>query len=107
LFDYIKSPYLYSLFYLFYFFAGNTLHYAFQSVFPFPLFIRKIVSNILKSAIILLLPLIKTGIWDTLKKVVFSSFFRIVLEGVAFLGGFPPEQPTFFHSYMKDVFHTR
>lgn len=68
---------------------------------------RKIVSNSIKSAIILLLPLIKTGIWDTLKKVVFSSFFRIVLEGVAFLGGFPPEQPTFFHSYMKDVFHTR
>ena len=83
------------------------MQYVFQSVVPFPLFIRKIVSKSVKSAINFLLPLIKTGIWDTLKIVAFSGFFRIVLEGAAFMGGFPPEQPTYFHSYMKDVFHTR
>ena len=97
---------LYSIFYFCYF-TGTTLQYVFQSVYPFPQFIRKIVSKSVKSAINLLLPLIKTGIWDTLKVVAFSSFFRIVLECAAFMGGFPPEQPTYFHSYMKDVFHTR
>jgi hypothetical protein len=42
-----------------------------------------------------------------LKAIVYTSFFRIFLEGLAFFGGFPPEQPPYFHEYMKDVFHTR
>ena len=106
-FYYVSYFYYFHYFYYSYYFLGTTLQYVFQSVVPFPLFIRKIVSKSVKSAINFLLPLIKTGIWDTLKIVAFSSFFRIVLEGAAFMGGFPPEQPTYFHSYMKDVFHTR
>ena len=43
----------------------------------------------------------------SLQAVTYSSFFRIVLECLAFFGGFPPEQPTFFHEYMRDVFRYR
>jgi len=51
--------------------------------------------------------LIATDAWITLQAVAYSSFFRIILECLAFFGGFPPEQPTFFHEYMRDVFRYR
>ena len=79
----------------------------FQTIFPFPLFVRKFLSNSCKEAIIFLIPIISTSIWDSLKFIVYSTFFRIILVFLAFFGGFPPEQPVYFHSYMKDVFHTR
>eukprot|EP00596_Hydrurales_sp_CCMP1899_P000088 CAMPEP_0119034368 /NCGR_PEP_ID=MMETSP1177-20130426/1350_1 /TAXON_ID=2985 /ORGANISM="Ochromonas sp, Strain CCMP1899" /LENGTH=257 /DNA_ID=CAMNT_0006991749 /DNA_START=751 /DNA_END=1524 /DNA_ORIENTATION=- len=87
--------------------TGTTIHYVFQTVGPFPHFLRKGISNTITSGINALLPLIPTNIWDFLKAIVYSSFFRIFLECLAFFGGFPPEQPPYFHEYMKDVFHTR
>lgn len=95
------------IFYFYHFFPGTTLHYALQSICPFPPLIRQSVSNAITSLINFLVPIIKTTVWDTLKKVTYSTVFRIVLEVSAFLGGFPPEQPVYFHSYMRDVFHTR
>lgn len=87
--------------------AGLTLHYALQPCIPLPAFLRNVVSQVIKSGIRLLLPLIATSAWVTLQAVTYSSFFRIVLECLAFFGGFPPEQPTFFHEYMRDVFRYR
>jgi hypothetical protein len=36
-----------------------------------------------------------------------SVGFRLSLELLAFFGGFPPEQPVYFHEYMRDAFSTR
>ena len=92
---------------IFFFILGYTLHYAFQSVLPFPSFLRNLVANFIKSSINFLVPIIKTEVWTFLKKVAGSTFFRLIMEFAAFFGGFPPEQPVYFCSYMKDVFHTR
>lgn len=52
-------------------------------------------------------PLVYTRVWDILKTIALSVFFRIFLEILAFFGGFPPEQPVYFHEYMKDAFGSR
>ena len=57
-------------------------------------------------AIDVLLPLIPTSIWVGLKTFFLSSAFRVILEFVAFFGGFPPEQPPYFQEYMRDVFNS-
>ena len=67
----------------------------------------KAVSTCVRALHSLLRPLISTSVWDVLKVVAESFGFRLALECGAFFGGFPPEQPVFFHAYMKDVFATR
>lgn len=87
--------------------AGRTLHSVLQPVIQLPLFIGKIISCGTKALVGVLKPLIPTKVWDILKVVAHSTGFRIALECAAFLGGFPPEQPVYFHEYMRDVFFTR
>ena len=97
----------FAVYLIFVFPAGSTIHYVLQTISPFPLFIRKSLSNGITAAILFLIPVIDTTTWDYLKILVYSFIFRGVLEVMAFFGGFPPEQPVYFHGYMRDVFHTR
>lgn len=92
--------------------TGKTLHTAMQPFFPAPAFVGKAVSGFIRWGIKYLRPLTyKSWIWDFLSIIAHSFFFRLCLETSAFLGGFPPEQPPYFHEYMYDVFalrmHTR
>lgn len=87
--------------------AGFTIQSALQPCFPWPAYLRELFSNIVKSAIQAILPLISTNIWSTLRTIAYSNFFRFVLELLAFFGGFPPEQPAYFHQYMRDAFRWR
>lgn len=87
--------------------TGLTLHTVLQPIIPFPAFIGKGVSLVVRSGISFLKGLINTSVWDFLKVVAYSTGFRIFLECLSFFGGFPPEQPTYFHEYMRDVFKFR
>lgn len=84
-----------------------TLHTSLQPVVPFPSAIGKAQSKFAKKAIEYLETLINTEVWDVLKIVALSIGFRWSLELLAFMGGFPPEQPVYFHAYMRDVFANR
>jgi pimeloyl-ACP methyl ester carboxylesterase len=86
---------------------GNTLHTALQALVPLPKPIGRVVSAIVHGLINSLKPLIGTVVWDGLKVVAYSPVFRGILECSSFCGGFPPEQGSFFHEYMRDVFKTR
>ncbi len=91
--------------------TGKTLHSVLQPVVAMPLFIGKVVSYLVHLIIGLLRPLTHTWVWNGLKVFAYSIVFRLCLEFGAFFGGFPPEQPVYFHEYMRDTFqscyHTR
>ena len=88
--------------------SGLTLHTALQSFMPLPAPIGKQISRVANYTIrSLLRPLIPGPVWDFLRSVAFSFFFRGCLEAGSFLGGSPPEQGAYFHTYMRDVFNTR
>lgn len=89
--------------------SGETLHTVLQPFYPLPKFIGTFVSFIVKGLLTnILKPLTYTSIiWDILKVIAFSLPFRIFLFLFAFIGGFPPEQPPYFHAYMKDTFQSR
>jgi pimeloyl-ACP methyl ester carboxylesterase len=89
--------------------SGETLHTVLQSFYPLPKFIGAFISFIVKGLLTnILKPLTYTSIiWDILKLIAFSFPFRIFLFLFAFMGGFPPEQPPYFHAYMKDTFKSR
>lgn len=74
---------------------------------PLPAFCGKIISRTIVSIINFLQPLVLTNVWLHLKSVSYSILFRFILEALAFFGGFPPEQPAYFHEYMRDVFAYR
>jgi len=88
--------------------SGLTLHTALQSFRPLP---HAVGSRLSAAARFLigrtLRPLIPTGVWDGLQLFAFSGLFRALLEAGSFLGGSPPEQGAYFHTYMRDVFATR
>ena len=89
--------------------SGETLHTVLQSFYPLPRFVGTIISGIVKGLLQnILKPLTYTSIiWDILKFVAFSFPFRVFLFFLAFFGGFPPEQPPYFHAYMRDTFQSR
>lgn len=87
--------------------TGQTLHTTLQAFYPLPTFIGKQCSYLIRNGVLLLKPLINTYIWVILKDFVESSHFYYILEISAFLGGYPPEQPPYFHEYMRDVFANR
>lgn len=87
--------------------VGKTLHYALQPFTPLPPFLRKHISIAMTEGIGLLKPLIPTIVWDRLKAFNDSFYFHIFLTLLALFGGFPPDQPVFFHEYMRDAFKTR
>lgn len=87
--------------------TGHTLHGALQPVAPFPKFFGVAISSGINSLHKLLRPLTYQPLWDTLKAIIYSRFFRFILEISSFFGGFPPEQAPYFHEYMRDVFNNR
>eukprot|EP01038_Epipyxis_sp_PR26KG_P012966 gene12966-17387_t len=87
--------------------VGYTLHTGLQPYIKLPDTIGRIISMVIKNGINSLKPLIKTNVWVILKDVANSFLFRLFLESLAFFGGYPPEQPVYFHDYMKDVFSSR
>lgn len=87
--------------------SGKSLHYVFQAIHPFPSSFGRGISTFLHKLLEFLKPLCYTIVWDILKKFALSPIFRILLELSAFLGGFPPEQPIYFHEYMRDAFSSR
>lgn len=86
---------------------GNTLHTVLQALVPLPSIVGRAVSGIVHGLLNFLKPLIGTAVWDGLKVIAYSPMFRFILECSSFCGGFPPEQGSFFHEYMRDVFKTR
>lgn len=87
--------------------CGSTLHTALQPFAPLPHFVGKFISQTTIKLITYLKGLIPKPLWNQLKVINDSIFFHMALTTSAFLGGFPPEQPVFFHEYMRDVFKTR
>jgi pimeloyl-ACP methyl ester carboxylesterase len=87
--------------------CGQTLHTALQPFFPLPPVIGRAMSNGMSESIIYLKTLIYLPFWNQLKSFNDSIYFYLALSVFAFFGGFPPEQPAFFHEYMKDAFQTR
>jgi len=88
--------------------SGLTLHTVLQSFVPLPSFVGTRLSRAARYVIgSLLRPLIPTRVWDLLQTLAFSTLFRACLEAGSFLGGSPPEQGAYFHTYMRDVFATR
>lgn len=87
--------------------CGETLHTALQPFFPLPRHVGNVISRRMTSFIVYLKTLIPQPLWNKLKKFNDSVIFFSILSAFAFLGGFPPEQPSYFHEYMKDAFKTR
>jgi pimeloyl-ACP methyl ester carboxylesterase len=85
----------------------DTLKYVFQPFHRLPLPLAKLICALARGIIVFLQPFIFTYVWDVLKFIALSSFFRLMLEISAFFGGFPPEQPVYFHEYMRDAFSSR
>lgn len=87
--------------------CGKTLHYALQPFYPLPAAAGKVWSRIIHGAVNGLKSIISSPAWNALKIALSSNLFHGFLSFFAFMGGFPPEQPVFFHEYIRDVFHTR
>lgn len=87
--------------------CGETLHTALQPFCPLPKPLGNMISRRMTSFIVYLKTLIPQPLWNRLKKFNDSFAFFAILSVFAFIGGFPPEQPSFFHEYMKDAFKTR
>ncbi|KAJ1414915.1 Alpha/Beta hydrolase protein [Ochromonadaceae sp. CCMP2298] len=102
-----KYPTLISRLFLFNPSVGHTLHTVLQPLKPMPAVVGRFVSAVIHTGFGFLKTLIPSKVWDILKIVAYSTGFRWFLEVLAFTGGFPPEQPVYFHQYMKDVFFTR
>eukprot|EP01035_Chromulina_nebulosa_P018574 gene18574-24299_t len=86
---------------------GMTLHTVLQPFIHLPINIGKYVSVLITNVVIGLKSLIPTIVYEILKYFFESTIFRIILEINAFIGGFPPEQGLYFHSYMYDAMSTR
>lgn len=86
---------------------SQTLTYTFQPFIPWFRFIGKLFAKLIIFILKSLQLLISSFIWDILKLIAYSSFFRIILECIAFIGGNPPEQGLYFHEYIYDTFATR
>lgn len=87
--------------------TGLTLHTALQPFHPLPTFLQKHVAHIAAVLLNRLKGLIPLPLWHSIKAFCDSFIFHVILTILAFFGGFPPEQPVFFHEYMHDVFKTR
>lgn len=87
--------------------TGKTLHTALQPIVPLPHVVGRILSKTIKKLISLVLPVCDTYIWDVLRRFAVSDSFFYLLTISAFLGGFPPEQPSYFHDYVRDLFASR
>jgi pimeloyl-ACP methyl ester carboxylesterase len=86
---------------------GLTLHTALQPFCPLPTFLGRQVGYYMNALFRYLVKLVYTHVWDTLKVFNDSIYFYIVLSIFAFFGGFPPDQPIYFHEYMLDAFRSR
>jgi pimeloyl-ACP methyl ester carboxylesterase len=87
--------------------TGNTLHSVLQPVVPLPSFLGALVSVGVTSACVGCRPLCETQVWNVIKAIVLSDFAFCVLTVSAFLGGCPPEQPSYFMAYLEDTFSSR
>lgn len=85
----------------------KTLHTVFQPWMPLPRPLGASLSAFAHFAISHLQTLVPTSLWPTLRSLVHSRGFHVFLSLLAFCGGGPPEQPSFFHEYMRDVFKNR
>ena len=86
---------------------GRTLHTVFQTLLPLPHSIGRMISRFIISLIKNVVPLCRSSLWPVFKALAESFVFRLVLETLSFLGGFPDYQPVYFHQYMFDVFSCR
>lgn len=86
---------------------GKTMHTIFQPFVPLPSVCGKLLSSILCPAIVFLKALVRTSVWNYLKAFNDSYVFHLFLIGLSFFGGFPCDQPVYFHEYMKDFFRNR
>lgn len=104
----LASPHLVQSLFLLNPSTGETLHTALQPFFPLPKVFGRVISKVMVGSITYLKTLIPTNVWDFLRKVTFSyGFHYLFLTPLAFWNGFPPDQPVYFHEYMKDAFHNR
>lgn len=87
--------------------TGLTLQYLCQPVVPLPLAMRQSLSYVIRSALAATKHLCKTSAWDFIKVAACSTPFKMCLVICAFLGGSPPEQPSYFFEYVVDLFATR
>lgn len=87
--------------------TGHTLHTALQPLIPLPSSMGNLIAKALVFTLGSLIPLCNTPLWKHLKVIAEGPVFRVMLEVLAFMGGFPPYQPIFFHQYMFDAFSCR
>ena len=87
--------------------SGKTLHTVFQPFFPLPSFIGASFSSITHTLRDVLYVVSRSSIWPVLRDIVNTSAFHIIFILSAFLGGYPPEQPSYFTAYCEDIFYSR
>lgn len=87
--------------------VGHTLHTVLQPFYPLPNFIGRAISRILHAILSSVRPLCDTSLWDYIRYVAYSELVFWFLTFGAFITGEPPEQPSFFHAYVYDLFATR
>jgi pimeloyl-ACP methyl ester carboxylesterase len=88
--------------------TGSTLHSVLQPVFMFPKFVGDKLANIIsKFGRYLQNKVVPLSTWNLVRTAAFSFALRLVLEVFAFSNGFPPEQPAYFHEYIRDIFYSR
>lgn len=86
---------------------GKTLHSALQPYFALPFFVRKPIGVFFNGFMRFLKSLVATNVWTVLRDFSDTPRFFTILNLVSFLGGFPPDQPIYFHEYCKDIFISR
>ncbi len=88
--------------------TGETLHSVLQPIFALPKrTVGHMVSSLVRNLVVFVRPICLTQTWNIIKTIALSDFAFYVLVLSAFLGGFPPEQPSFFMAYLEDTFATR
>jgi hypothetical protein len=84
--------------------TGRTLHSIMQPVLKLPEVLGRVFSKATHLLHYLLYPVCLSSVWPVLKAIVFTSLFHCIFIVTAFLGGYPPEQPTYFTAYCEDIF---
>lgn len=87
--------------------TGRTLHSVLQPFMKLPNFVGNFIAFATRVIYRLLYPICMTSVWSFLRWVVYSTVFHMIFIVTAFLGGYPPEQPSYFSSYCKDIFYSR
>lgn len=84
--------------------TGRTLHSVMQPILLGPEFLGNFISRFTFGLRDFLYPVCISKVWPKLKYIVDTDIFHLIFIISAFLGGFPPEQPTYFTSYCEDIF---